>query len=143
MIADMTLIQGAVTSLKTAFDITKGMMKLKSDAEIQLQVIELQDTILSAQSNALAAQAEQYTMIQRVRDLEERIARMNTWDEEKKRYKLVKLWDSSTCLVYALKESCKGGEEPHRICTKCYDDGRRTILQPKRDSGLPPVSRTG
>jgi hypothetical protein len=135
MIPDMTLIQGAVTSLKAAFDITKGMIQLKSDAEIQVRVIELQSAILAAQSSAMAAQSEQSSMIQRVGQLEEEIARMKAWGEQKKRYKLIHPpWGRGGAMVYALKESCKGSEAAHWICTKCYEDGIRMILQPKRDA---------
>jgi hypothetical protein len=125
----MTL-QSAVLSLKAASDIAKGFIYLKSLAEVQGKVIELQDVILSAQTSALTAQSEQFSMIQRIRDLEEDIARIKAWEEEKKHYQLVNPWQGAASLVYALKESCKETEPPHWICTKCYDDGRRTILQP-------------
>jgi aspartate oxidase len=128
----MTL-QGAVLSLKTASDIAKGFLHLQSLAENQGKVIELNEAILSAQSSALTAQSEHFTMVQRVRDLEEEIARIKAWEEEKKRYQMVNPWQGSTFLVYALKESRKESEPPHWICTKCYDDGRRTILQPHLD----------
>ena len=37
-------------------------------------------------------------------------------------------WEGA--LVYALKEQCKASEPPHWICTKCYEDGRKSILNP-------------
>jgi len=128
---DLAIFQGAVLSLKTASDIAKGFLNLHSMAEVQGKVIDLQEAILSAQSSALAAQSEQSTMVQRVRDLEEEIARIKAWEEEKKRYQLVNPWPGNPAVMYALKESCKGTEPPHWICTKCYDDRRRTILQPR------------
>ena len=123
------ILQGAILSLKTASDIAKGFLHLKSLAEVQGKVIDLQEAILSAQSSALAAQSEQFTMIEHVRDLEEEIARMKAWEGEKQRYQLMHPWKGVAFVVYALKESSKGSEPPHWICTKCYDDGRRTILQ--------------
>jgi len=129
----LVTLQNAVLSLKTASEIAKGFLHLQSMAEVQGKVIDLQSAILSAQSDALAAQSEQSSMIQRVRDLEEEIARIKAWEEEKKRYQMVNPWQGATFLVYALKESRKGTEPPHWICTKCYDDGRRTILQPSLD----------
>ena len=119
-------IQTAVLSLKTASDIAKGFLHLKSLAEVQGKVIDLQEAILSAQSSALAAQSEQFAMIQRVRDLEEEIARVKAWEEEKQRYQLITPWDG--CHVYALKDSCKGTEPPHWICAHCYQDGRKALL---------------
>jgi len=127
MVPDMTLIQGAVMSLKAAGDIAKGLLHLQSLAEVQTKVIELQSAILAAQSGALAAQSQQSTMIQRVRDLEEEIAHVKAWEEQKQRYQLIEPWNG--CFVYALKELCKGTEIPHWICEHCYQDGRKSIIQ--------------
>lgn len=128
---DMMMLESAVTGLKTAGQIAKAIHQLVTSAEVKAKVIELQDSIFSAQQNALTAQSEQFTMIQRIRDLEEEIARIKAWEEQKKRYKLVNPW-GGPALVYAFKESCKGAENPHWICAKCYDDGRRTVLQPRQ-----------
>lgn len=130
---DMATIQGAISSLQTAGNIAKSLFELKSMAEVQVKVMDLNSAILSAQQSALTAQSEQFTMIQRIRDLEEEIARVKAWEEQKQRYKLVHPWEGATMVVYALKESSKGTEAAHWICTKCYDDGRRTILQPSFD----------
>lgn len=103
---DMLMLQGAVTGLKMAGDIAKGFLKLNSMSEVQGLTIELQSTILAAQTSALAAQAEQSSMIQRISELEKEIARIEAWEEEKQRYQLVAAWDG--CFLYALKESSKG-----------------------------------
>ena len=97
----MTL-QSAVLSLKTASDIAKGFLHLTSLADVQGKVIELQDVILAAQTSALAAQSEQFTMVERVRDLEKEITRIKAWEEEKKRYQMVNPWQGATFLVYVL-----------------------------------------
>jgi len=124
-VPDIALIQGAITGLKTAGDIAKSFLQLKSLADVQGKVIELQSAILSAQSSALAAQSEQSTMIQKIRDLEEEVRQL------KQRYKLVPLWTGA--VVYAVKESHNDGEPPHWICTKCYEDGIKSILQTRID----------
>jgi primase-polymerase (primpol)-like protein len=123
---DMMAIQGAITGLKTATDIAKGLLHLQSLAEVQTKVIDLQSAILAAQSSALTAQSDQFAMIQRVRDLEEEIARVKAWEEEKQRYQLITPWPG--CHVYALKESSKGTEPPHWICTQCYENGMKSLL---------------
>ena len=106
-------------------------MELKSMADVQGKVIELQSAILSAQSSALSANADQAAMIDTIRELKEEIARVKAWEAQKQRYQLQPIWDN-TALVYALKEPMSGGEAPHWICTKCYEDGTRMILQPRR-----------
>lgn len=131
---DMALIQSTITGLKAAGDIAKSFLELKSISEVQGKVIELQSAILAAQSSALSANAAQSAMVDEIRQLKEEIARMKAWDTQKQRYKLASPWDGS--VVYGLKESMSEGEPAHWICTKCYEDGRKSILNPiRRDDG--------
>lgn len=127
---DMSLIQGTITGLKTASNIAKSFLELKSISDVQGKVIDLQSAILSAQSSALAANSDQAAMAEQIRALKEEMARVKAWETEKQRYKLVALWTGS--LAYALKESMKKSEPPHYICTKCYEDGRMSILNQKK-----------
>lgn len=127
--ADMTLIQGAVAGLKTATDIAKGLLDLKTMAEVQGKVIELQAAILSAQSSALAAQSDQAGMADEIRALKQEIDKVRAWEETKKKYKLHE--PTQGTFVYALRKEHEGSEPSHWICTKCYDDGIRSILQLK------------
>jgi len=129
---DMTLIQGTISGLKLAGDIAKGILELKSLTDVQGKVIELQSAILSAQSSALSANADQAAMVEDIRALKKEIADVKAWESQKHRYKLIS--PATGSLVYALKESMKGTEPPHWICTKCYEDGRKSILNPHQDA---------
>ena len=124
---DMATIQGAISGLQTAGQLAKALHELSTSIDIKTKVIDLQASIMSAQQSALAAQSDQFSMIQRVRELEEEIARVKAWEEEKHRYQLFSPWRG--CFVYALKESSKGTEPPHWVCEHCYQDGRKSILQ--------------
>jgi nitrogenase subunit NifH len=91
--SEMMVIQGAIMSLKAAGDIAKGLFHIKSMTDVQLQAIELQSTILSAQASAIAAQSEQSSMIHRIGELEKEIAEIKAWEETKHRYQLTTPWD--------------------------------------------------
>jgi hypothetical protein len=130
---DFGSIAAAVTSLKAAGDIASGLISIKTTAEVQSKAVELNQKILAAQYSIFEANAAQSALIQQVANLEKQIAQMSAWEEQKKRYKLAEPWGASA-LVYGVKTECKGSEEPHWICTKCYDDGRRSILNPSKDS---------
>lgn len=123
---DMTLLQGAIGGLKTAGDIAVSLGKLNTMAQVNAKAIELQQIILAAQSSAFSAQSEQFSLIERIRDLEKELADIKAWETEKQRYKLVEPWTGS--VAYALKKSMSNSEPPHYICTKCYEDGRKSIL---------------
>lgn len=124
--ADMMMLQGAITGLKTAGEIAKRLLQLKAAVDIQAQAFDLQRAILDAQESALAAQSEQSAMIYRIRELEEEIASQKAWEGEKERYQLTT--PSEGLYVYALKESSKQSDPPHWICEHCYQDRRKSIL---------------
>lgn len=132
---DITLIQGTISGLKLASDIAKSFLELKSISDVQGKVIELQSAILSAQSSALAANSDQAAMVEEIRTLKEEIACIKAWETQKNRYKLTTPWNKGS-VVYVLKESMKESEPPHLICTKCYEDGRKSILNPIRLNGF-------
>jgi hypothetical protein len=126
--ADMVLIQGAIAGLKTAADIAIGLGKLHTMTEVQAKAIELQQIILSAQSSALSAQSEQFSFLEQIRALKEEVASVKAWETEKQRYKLSSPWEGA--VTYTLKESMANGEPAHWICTSCYENGRKSILNP-------------
>lgn len=126
---DLAMLQGAIGGLKTAADIAVGLSNLKTMAEVQGKAVELQQVILAAQSSALAAQSSQFELVQRIRDLEKEVAEAKAWNEQKQRYALVPVWEGA--VAYALKRESSASEPPHWICTHCYEDGRRSILNDK------------
>ena len=128
---DLIAIKGAVDGLKAARDIAKTAIGLRDAALLQDKVVELNDAIISAQSSALDAQAEQFTLVERVGDLEKEIARSKTWDTEKQRYSLVQF--APGVVAYALKKSEARGEPGHALCANCYERGVKSILQSNGD----------
>jgi rubrerythrin len=123
---DMALIAGTMTSLKTAFDMSKTIIGIRDAAILNEKVIELQRVILAAQSDAMAAQAEQLTLLERVSGLEKQITDMKAWETEKQRYELKAA--TSTAFIYALKTNAGGTEPPHWLCAACYEKGVKSIL---------------
>jgi hypothetical protein len=109
-----------IGALKTAFDIAKGLKDIDDAARRNAAVIELQEKILSAQE----AQA---TLVERVRELESKVASLEQWEAEKKRYALTDFGGSS--FAYLLKPEAANGEPSHRICPTCYEKRQKSILQ--------------
>lgn len=61
---DMSMIVGAVGSLKSAVDIAKTVKEINDISVVRDKVIEMQDLILSAQASAVSAQSQLMEMIQ-------------------------------------------------------------------------------
>jgi hypothetical protein len=125
--APAAAIARAASSLQAAGHLVKSLIGLKVTAEVQAKIVELQTAIFDAQGDALAAQAEQFTLTQRVRDLEAEVADAKAWEAEKQRYQLQEF--PTGALAYVLKPETANGEPPHRICPNCYQEGHKSILQ--------------
>ena len=123
---DMSLIMGAVSSLKLAQDMTKTLVSIRDFSKLNETVIELQRVILAAQSDALAAQSDQFALLQHVRDLKEEVARLKAWDAEKQEYELKDVGNGA--FAYVPRTDADTGEPPHWLCTNCYNNGRKSIL---------------
>ena len=130
----LSLFVSIGSQLRAATDIAIGLGKLHTMAEVNAKAIELQGAILSLQSDAFAAQAQQSSMIQRIRDLEEEIRQVKAWEETKQRYSLYEPIPGS--FVYASKENSGSPEPSHWICANCYEDNKRSILQLKRTGDI-------
>jgi Zn finger protein HypA/HybF involved in hydrogenase expression len=124
---DITSISSALASIKAAKDIAQSMVNLRDTAAMQAKIIEFQSKILDAQSAASSAQEERATLIERVRNLEQEVARFKQWDTDKQRYEL-KNWGQGA-FACVLKVDATPPEPPHALCVTCYDNGKKSILQ--------------
>jgi hypothetical protein len=126
---DLTSFQAAAASFQTAGTILKAIAELRDTAKVHEKVMELRGVIIDAQAHTMNAQAASFAQVDRIRELEERIVKMENWDGEKQRYELREL--KQGVLAYALKEGMSQGEPAHHLCAKCYQDGVKSILQPE------------
>jgi superfamily II helicase len=124
---DIAAFQAAAASLKVASDITKSILSLRDEAKIHAKVMELNAAIMDAQNSALSAQLSSLAQVGRIRELEERLVQMENWEREKQRYELHEV--SPGVLTYTLKEAMSAGEPAHQLCARCYQDGKKSILQ--------------
>jgi hypothetical protein len=119
-------VYGGLSAIKTALDIVKGFKNLGDTAARNRAVVELTEKLL-------AAQKEQATLIETIGDLKKRVVQLETWEAEKKRYKLTDLGDGT--FAYALKASMTDGEAAHYLCTGCYHQSKKAILSHTQTPG--------
>jgi hypothetical protein len=113
-------IFAGLSALKTAFDMAKGLENIHETVARDRAVIELQKEILSAQST-------QATLVEAIGALKGRVAELEAWDAEKKRYQRKEV--SSGVFVFVLKPEERGTEPFFMLCPKCYHDGEPSELQ--------------
>lgn len=126
----MNEITVALSGLKAAFDLTKGLVGVRDQAVFQAQLIELQQAILEAQASTTAARAEQDRLQDESRTLRRRIEELEAWGADAARYSLRTVGQGVT--VYSLNE---GEEEPaHFLCPSCFSVRRKSIIQKTQET---------
>lgn len=124
----LDMIATGLSSLNAARELANAMQGVATANEVASASIKLNAQLLEVQSALFAAQAEIATISSAKRDLEEQVARLHQWAVERERYQLTDAGQGT--LVYRLKPSMDGGDPPHDICPRCYEDGIKAILQP-------------
>lgn len=127
-----------LSSLAAASEIAKAMVGIRDATLLQTKAFELTREIVAAQQGALATQAAQFALLDKISQLEKEVARLEHWDSEKERYELQDVYFG--CFAHALKPDRAASEPPHWICSACYQRGRKQILQPHP---IPEGRRTG
>lgn len=122
-------ISSALTALKTAFDIAKGIKDLDNQAALNSAVIDLQQSILSAQQSALEAQEANAAMKSEIDNLEAQLQHLTAWQAEAEDYELTQI--DRSVYAYMRKEDLASDEPRVWLCPSCFERGIKGILQVK------------
>lgn len=120
------ILQGVMTGLKSASEISTALIGLKVASEVKDKVIQLQNAIISAQTSAFEANIKLNSLYDENNSLKIKIEKLLDWRNEKAKYSLITPWNG--VVVYALKKDCAEGNPPHWLCPNCYNDGQKSIL---------------
>lgn len=96
--------------------------------------LEAQEQIMSLREGALELQEENQELKNRVRELEAKLKADEDWNQEKGKYALVNPW-KGPAQVYALNKSSAGNDAPHLLCTNCFQQSKKIILNPQSKNG--------
>jgi len=113
-------IFAGLSALNAALNSAKALKDINDAAIRNTAVIELQEKILTARE----AQSQ---LLDRIRELEEKVAGFEKWDAEKDKYELKSL--GGIALAMMLKPSARNSQPPHWVCTHCYGNGKAVIMQ--------------
>jgi len=76
--AGVPAIAGMTGALNSALNICKSLLGIRDQAMIQEKIVELTGQIISAQQSAMAANAAQLDLLEKIRDFEKQIIEMKT-----------------------------------------------------------------
>ncbi len=119
-------VDAIVSPLKAAGETAQKLIELRDTVKFGEAVIELQAQIMAAQQGAFAAHSREAAMAEEIADLKKRMAELEAWDAEKKRYKLHDFGSGTYACI--LKKGMENDDPPHRLCTNCFDKAQKSIL---------------
>lgn len=121
----------ALQGARSASNLVQDLLKLRTDAEVQTKVVELNGVLLNLQGELNTAQAEYGALLGRVRELEEQVEQFERWEEEKQRYQLHEF--PTGAIAYVVKAEEQGEDPTLYLCSNCYERRVKSFLQPNFD----------
>ena len=121
---DATTVAGLATSLSSATTIVKTVLGMKVDAEVKSAIIDLQNSLISAQGAALASMAEREELMVRIKELEAQIKSSDDWSAVANHFKTDEF--SGGKFVY------RSDEREGLFCPKCFENHSISRLQEGR-----------
>lgn len=120
-------VAGVLTSTKTATDITRVLVDMRTDAAVQAKVIDLSMVLMQLQQQLMAAQSEQMNLINRIRELESALNEANQRNDKREKYQLHTFETGN--VAYALKPEYAHTAIEHYLCIRCFDTGDCITMQ--------------
>src|ERR1035437_2994770 len=122
-----TEIVAFVTALGHATNIVKTAIQARDESKRRESLSELNGAMADLQARHLAIIQNQMALLEQNESLKEKIETYDKWEQEKTKYALIQI--PSGGLVYALNPTQQSGDPPHWLCTNCYAERHKSILQ--------------
>ena len=113
--------------LKTFKDLIKGVSSLSSDAVIKEKTSEIFGIIVDLQEYIFSMQSKYSELVKSKNDLEKKLIKLKKWEKTKSQYQLKEI--ARGTFVYSYKKSDEHSDPHHWLCTNCYEEGKKSILQ--------------
>jgi DNA-directed RNA polymerase subunit RPC12/RpoP len=124
MLAEAT---AAFTSLKTATDIAKTLLALREAAQFNSQINDLLQAVVEARLQAVAIQESHTSVSSRVKELENEIERMKSWQAEAENYKVLEV--ARGLFAYVAKDNQQPLQSTQKLCSNCFHQNIKAFLQ--------------
>jgi hypothetical protein len=129
----ITEISAALTTIKVAKDLIKGISSLNADVAIKEKTVDLLGTIVDLQEHILSMQSKYGELLKSKSDLEEKLKQHEEWLITKSGYTLNEV--ATGVFVYCSKESKDATEPKHWLCANCFSNEKKSILQLSKYDG--------
>jgi hypothetical protein len=116
----MASIAGGYEAAKAAFQMLQGYSALKSEADKNAAIVDIQRHVVETQQGMATAMEE-------INTLKQEVVRLKDWTAEKERYELTAIGERA--FVYAEKQGVENPKAPHWLCQQCFDNAHKSALQ--------------
>ncbi len=120
-------IAGALSVIKTASDLATLVLNTKVNQAVKEKAIELQSVIISLQSTILTIQAQYQDLLTDKNRLEQDLVNAKNWEAEAAKHTLTQI--ALGAFVYVINEDQRGSQPAYWLCTNCYENKQKSILQ--------------
>lgn len=120
-------ISTAITSIKTATEIVKGIIALNKDVEIKQKADDLLDVIISLKFMIIDLQSKYNEITKTKSDIEKKYMELLSWDKTASQYELKEI--TTGVFVYIPNESHHPAGAKYWLCTNCFESQQKSILQ--------------
>ena len=123
----MSDISGLISSFQALYSLAKSMLDIREFEHLNAKVIEMQQIIVLAQNQTLAAQESLSAQSTKIRQLEEECMRLKDWSAESQRYSHREIAPG----VFAHVENVFVGnfQHAHKLCSHCFYQHERSPVQ--------------
>lgn len=130
-------ISAGFGALKAAKEIVQGLDATRQAIITGEIKVELLGKIIEAQQAMLAAQEQHSLMVREVDGLRAEVERLKDWSGKRADYELTSIRGGG--LAYMPKPAVRGAEPAHWLCTNCFENAKKSILQPQGEQRGPNV----
>ncbi len=120
-------ISSLITSSKAAYDIAKGIYSLKSEVDRNESVSKILEVLVSVQFQASSVLAKAHELEIEKHNLAKKLMEFEKWSEAEQQYELNEI--ATGVFVYAYKKTTENKEPIHWLCTNCWKDKIKSIIQ--------------
>lgn len=123
-IAELSTI---VTGIKGTIDIAKGLKSAYDAHTITQAQTEILEKLFSLQIDALSLQEKHSALVNEKEELAKKLMEFEQWEKTESQYQLEEVHFG--VFVYSPKESERSTEPKHWLCTNCWEERKKSILQ--------------
>lgn len=120
-------LAGLISSIRGAIDAVKELKYSYNDQALLKTQAELLERLIGIQQVALSVQDQHSSLLNEKVELQKKLIEFEKWGEIEASYRLLEVQNGR--FVYSLKNPQLSPEPIHWLCTNCFDERKKSILQ--------------